>query len=106
MNSSVRTIDTMNMVVVVLLLAIGLACLLTQRNLIKLVMGLKILIMGATLSLVSAGHARGETAIAQALVVSILVIEAIITAVAVALIVNVHRHYRSLDVRELAKLRG
>jgi NADH:ubiquinone oxidoreductase subunit K len=96
----------MNLIAIALLFVIGLICLLTQRNLIKLVMGVKILIMGASLSLISAGYARGDTAIAQALVTSILVVEAIVTAVAVALIVNVHRHYRTLDIRELTRLRG
>jgi NADH:ubiquinone oxidoreductase subunit K len=40
------------------------------------------------------------------MVVSALVVEAVVIAVALALIVNVFRHYPSGDIDQLDKLRG
>jgi len=106
MNLSVWTIDTINMVVVALLFTIGMACLLTQRNVIKQVIGLKIMLQGVTLSLVHAGHVRGDVRLAETMVISALVVETIVIAIALALIVNVFRHYPSGDVDHLDRLRG
>jgi len=105
-NLPVLTIETMNLIAVALLFVIGLVCLLTQRKVIKQVIGLKIMLQGVTLSLIHAGHARGEERFAQTMVTSALVVEAIVIAIALALIVNIFRHYPSGDVDLLDKLRG
>jgi len=94
------------MVVVVLLFTIGIACLLSQRNVIKQVIGLKIMLQGVTLSLVHAGHVRGDVRLAETMVISALVVETIVIAIALALIVNIFRHYPSGDVDRLDRLRG
>lgn len=88
------------------LFALGLGCLLTQRNVIKQVIGLKIMLQGVTLALVQAGHASGDPRFAQAMVVSALIVEAVLIAVALALIVNIFRHYPSGDVDDLRRLWG
>ncbi len=90
----------------VLLFVIGLFCLLTRRNVIKQVFGLKIMLQGVTLSLVHAGHLRGDVRFAETMVISALVVETIVIAIALALIVNIFRHYPSGDIDRLDRLRG
>ena len=90
----------------VLLFMIGLFCLLTRRNVIKQVFGLKIMLQGVTLSLVHAGHLRGDVRFAETMVISALVVETIVIAIALALIVNIFRHYPSGDIDRLDRLRG
>ena len=90
----------------VLLFVIGLFCLLTRRNVIKQVFGLKIMLQGVTLSLVHAGHLRGDMRFAETMVISALVVETIVIAIALALIVNIFRHYPSGDIDRLDRLRG
>ena len=90
----------------VLLFLIGLACLLTQRNVIKQVIGLKIMLQGATLSLLHAGSLRGDVRFAETMIISALIVEAVVIAIALALIVNVFRHYPSGDISYLDRLRG
>ena len=51
--------------VAILLFLIGLLCLLTQRNVIKQVIGLKIMLQGATLGLIHAGHVTGDVRFAE-----------------------------------------
>ena len=98
--------DPLAVMASIVLLLIGLFCLLTRRNPIKQVIGLKIMLQGVTLSLIDAARLHGNTDLGESLVVSALVVEAVTIAVALALIVNVYRHYPSGDIDEMSKLRG
>lgn len=99
-------LDPLNAALSLALFAIGLFCLLTRRNVIKQVIGLKIALQGVTLSLIHAAQLHGETVFGETLVVSALVVEAVTIAVALALIVNVYRHYPSGDIDDLNRLQG
>ena len=99
-------LDLLNAALTVLLFVIGLFCLLTRRNVIKQVFGLKIMLQGVTLSLLHAGHVCGDVRLAETMVISALVVETIVIAIALALIVNVFRHYPSGDIDRLDRLRG
>lgn len=85
---------------------LGLYCLLTMRNLIKLFIGIEVIGKGVSLVLLSTGWARRSIFLAQSLVVTYIVIEVSLVATALALIINVYRHGKSLDIRGLAKLKG
>jgi len=98
--------DPLAVVASIVLLLIGLFCLLTRRNPIKQVIGLKIMLQGVTLSLIDAARLHGNTDLGESLVISALVVEAVTIAVALALIVNVYRHYPSGDIDDMSKLRG
>ncbi|MDY6875373.1 MAG: NADH-quinone oxidoreductase subunit K [Chloroflexota bacterium] len=99
-------LDTLNISLIALLFLIGLFCLLTRRNVIKQVFGLKIMLQGVTLSLIHAGHVRGDVRFAETMVISALVVETIVIAIALALIVNIFRYYPSGDIDRLDRLRG
>jgi NADH-quinone oxidoreductase subunit K len=99
-------LDPLNTSLSAFLFLLGLFCLLTRRNVIKQVIGLKIMLQGVTLSLIQAGRVCGDIHLAQAMVVSALIVETVIIAIALALIVNVFRHYPSGDVDHLNRLRG
>ncbi len=90
---------------VFILVAIGLYCIFTKENLIKLVIGIEILAKAALLSFVTAGYYQGDTATAQALVVTAILVEVVVTALMLSLIVNAHRHTGSASVRALRRLR-
>jgi len=102
----VPSVDLVGLVFAVLLFLTGWFCLVTRRNVIKQVLGLKIMLQGATLSLILAGRLQGDTWLAEAMVISALIVETIVTAVALALIVNVFLHYPSGDIDHLSRLRG
>ena len=98
--------DPLALMASIALLLIGLFCLLTRRNPIKQVIGLKIMLQGVTLSLIDAARLHGHTDLGESMVVSALVVETVTIAVALALIVNVYRHYPSGDIDDMSKLRG
>jgi NADH:ubiquinone oxidoreductase subunit K len=89
-----------------LLFLLGLGCLVTQRTAIKQVIGLKIMLQGVTLAFTYQGHVSGDLHMVQSIVISALVVETIVIAVALALIINVYEHVPSGDIDELDKLHG
>jgi NADH:ubiquinone oxidoreductase subunit K len=88
------------------LIFVGLYCLLSMRNLIKLFIGIEVISKGISLALVATGFAKKNILVAQALAVTFIVIEVSVVATALAIIINTYRHTGSLDVRRLTKLKG
>jgi NADH:ubiquinone oxidoreductase subunit K len=95
-----------NLIFVGLLFFIGLYCLLSSRNMIKLLIGLEIMAKAAVLSFITAGFHRGETFFSQSLVITFIVVEVSIVAVALALVINAYKNTGNLDIRSLTKLKG
>jgi NADH:ubiquinone oxidoreductase subunit K len=94
------------MVFVGLLFFIGLYGLFSSRNLIKLLIGLEILAKSVALSFITAGYFRRETFLAQSFVITFIVVEVSLVAVALALAINAYRTTGSLDIRKLSRLKG
>jgi NADH-quinone oxidoreductase subunit K len=99
-------LDVLNTSLTILLFLIGLLCLLTQRNVVKQVIGLKVMLQGVTLGLIHAGHLLGCMRFAETMVISALIVETVVIAMGLALIVNIFRRYPSGDVDRLTRLRG
>jgi len=88
------------------LVFIGIYCLLTMKNVIKLFIGIEIISKGISLGLLATGFVKKNTLLAQSLVITFIVVEVCLVATALALIINIYRHTKSLDVRKLTKLKG
>lgn len=99
-------LDLVNPAVSLALFSIGLICMLTQKRVVKQVIGLSIMLQGALLTIVDAGRVNGDLQAAQSMVISALVAETIILAIALALIVNVFRYHPEGHVDDLDSLRG
>ena len=84
------------------LFAIGLACLIAHSNLIKMIIGLELLGKGASLTFVLGGYLAGDVGTSQAVVFTLIVIEAVVAAVALALVILVKRAYLTLDIATVA----
>jgi NADH-quinone oxidoreductase subunit K len=88
------------------LFILGWICLISQRNAIKQVIGLKIMLQGVTLALVIAGKLQENMNLAQTMVISALLVETILIALALAMIVSIFRNIPNGDIDLLRKLRG
>jgi multisubunit Na+/H+ antiporter MnhC subunit len=97
---------TIYLAVAAALVLAGLYCLLTMRNLIKLFIGIEVVSKGVSLALLATGWARQSVLVAQSLVVTFIVVEVSLVATALALIINIYKNTKSLDVRKLARLKG
>jgi multisubunit Na+/H+ antiporter MnhC subunit len=89
-----------------LLFIIGLYCVLVSFNLMRAIIGLEILIKAATLLIILAGFISGRTALAQAIVITLVVIEVVVMVVAGGVVLWAFRYNRTIDPRRLSNLRG
>jgi NADH-quinone oxidoreductase subunit K len=87
------------------LLGIGVLGLLVTRNLIKVVVGMQVLVKGALLALVLAGKLSGQVQTGQAITLTVIVADTIVSVVALALAVQVRRQFGTLDLQALSTLR-
>jgi len=92
----------------IVLYLVGIYCLATKRNMIKLVLGIEILINAANLNFIAFSAYRAEGFVdpfAHSVVIVSIALAGCVSAVALALIVYAYKHYGTLDVRKLSRLR-
>ncbi len=78
--------------------AVGLACLISRTNLIKIVIGLEFLGSSVSLVIIASGYIAGDVAVSQAVVFTLITIEAVIAGVALALVIVAKRTWKSMDI--------
>ncbi len=96
-----------------ILYMLGIYTLASARNMIKLVIGIEILVAAANLNFLAlAAFTSGPSVLGpvdplvQTFVILSICIGGAIAAIAMSLIVNAYRHYGTLDIRELRRLKG
>lgn len=85
------------LVVVILLLIVGFYSLIVTRNLIRVLISLEILMKAVTLIIIAAGYVTGQTSLTQALIISIIIIEVVVIAVAASIVVGIFHKNGTLD---------
>jgi NADH:ubiquinone oxidoreductase subunit K len=91
------------------LYVIGMYCLAAKRNMIRLIIGIEILMNAAHLTFIAFSAYRTAGYIdplGHAIVIMSIVFTGCITAVALTIVTYAYRHYGTLDVRKLKRLRG
>ena len=96
----------LNLVGAAALFGLGLFALASRESLLRVVIGLEVMGKGVTLSLLTAGYALGDLGRAQALALVVIVLEAVVAAIALALLVRLHAVVGGLDVRDIRRLSG
>jgi multicomponent Na+:H+ antiporter subunit C len=105
----------------ILLILIGMYAVLTKKNIIKIVIGLSIIDSGINLLLIAIGYVKDATApifsndslqasgmvdpVPQALVLTAIVIGLGVTAVALALVIRLYDHHKTLNINKIRKLK-
>lgn len=88
------------------LVFLGLYATITRRNLLQLIIGLELMARGVTLVIILAGVAQQSLAVAQAMVITAILIEAVTVAIALSLVVAAYQHNNSLSTESLRRLKG
>ena len=86
------------------LFMVGLACLVARQNLIKLVIGLEFLGKGVSLLFVLGGYLAGDVGLSQAVVFTLIAIEAVVAGVALALVIRAKGVWKTLDSSSIFRL--
>ena len=106
MNADTTELFSIFGVGVVLTLVVGFYALMTTKNLIRALIGLEVLTKGVTLLIVLAGYVSQQTGLAQALVVTLIVIEVAVIVAAISIVLCVHRRTGSVDAGQLRNVKG
>lgn len=89
------------------LFACGIACFLTKRSAIGLLMGVELVLNAANLNLVSAARFRSSLAIeGQVFAILVIVLAAAEAAVALAIFLNFYNNRETVDVDDARDLKG
>jgi len=92
------------LMVVGALFAIGVFSLVSRGNLIKMVMGLELLGKGVSLLFVLGGYMSGNTGVSQAVVFTLIAIEAVVAGLALALVILARRVWKTFDIAAISRL--
>jgi len=95
------------LVSVALMFVIGLGCLMVKRDMVRILIGVEILFNSANLCFVSLST---QTAgyidpFAHSVVMMAIVLDGTVIAVGLAMVLNIFKHYKTLDVRKLRRLK-
>jgi len=93
------------LLVALLLLVIGIYCLIVTRNLIRVILGIEVLTKAATLLMIGAGYVNGHMSVAQAYVVTIIVIEVVLLIISVGIIYSIYKKTGSITVDKISNLK-
>lgn len=91
---------------VVLLSVCAIYGMLFSKNLIRILIGVELLSKALTLLLAAGGYLTGQTGLSQALIITLIVVEAVVIAVAAGIVIGAFQRTGTLDVRDLEKLKG
>jgi NADH:ubiquinone oxidoreductase subunit K len=95
-----------DLIAVILIVCIGLYTLLLAKNLVRMLIGFELMTKGVTLAFITAGNANGRIALGQSLVITMIVVEVVSMATALAIVMLIQRKKKSLNVRKLTNLKG
>lgn len=91
---------------IALLFITGIYCVLVTLNLIRAIIGLEILTKAVTLLIILAGFVTGRTGLAQALAITLIVIEVVVITVAMGVILCIFGHNKTVDAKLIRNVKG
>lgn len=100
------SIFAMDWYLISLLMFIGFYCMLASRSIVRQLIGLEIVSKGAMLTVISAGALTANLVFAQALLITMIVIEVVVVAAGLALLVKNFRVHGTADIWKLNGLKG
>jgi len=85
------------------LFACGIVCLVSRSHLIRMVMGLEFLGKGISVFFILGGYVAGNVAVSQAVVFTLIAIEAVVAGLALALVIVLRRTWKTFDSSAIMK---
>jgi len=86
---------------------IGLGCLMVKRDMVRLLIGVEILFNAANLCFIAlSSHISGFVdPFPQSIVMMAIVLDGSVIAVGLVIVINAYKHYGTLDIRKLRRLK-
>ncbi|MDX1635111.1 MAG: NADH-quinone oxidoreductase subunit NuoK [Marinobacter sp.] len=93
------------LILAAVLFSLGLAGLMFRRNMLFVLMSLEIMLNSAGLAFIVAGTAWGQPE-GQAMFLLVITLAAAEASVGLALLIQLHKRFRSLDIDAVSRMRG
>jgi NADH-quinone oxidoreductase subunit K len=90
-----------------LMFVIGLSCLMVKRDMVRILIGVEILFNAANLCFIALStqvHGFVDP-YAHSMVMMAIVLDGTVIAVGLAMVMNVYKHYKTIDIRKLRRLK-
>jgi multisubunit Na+/H+ antiporter MnhC subunit len=84
----------------------GCFSLIRTHHMLKIIIGLEVAMKAITVFIILGGFINGEIALAQAFVVTVIVIEVVTAVVLSGIAISLYRKHGSMDIRHLRSLKG
>lgn len=84
---------------------LGVLLLVSQRNYLKQLLGMKIMLQGVALILISEGWQRQDVILGEAMVISAYIVEAVVFAMVLSLLIQLARKSKISDISQIKKVR-
>lgn len=91
---------------VLLTLVVGFYSLLTTKNLVRALISLEVLTKGVTLLILLVGYVSSQVGLAQALAITLIVIEVAVIVVAISVVVCIHKATGTVSTSAVAEIKG
>ena len=96
----------LSLIFIALVAVAGMYCILASNNLIRILIGLELLTKAVTFLIGLGGYVTGRMAQAQSFILTLIVVEVVVIAVAAGIVIGAYRRTGDLDVRGLQNLKG
>ncbi len=100
------TIETVMLLVGFLMILTGCYCLIRSYHLLKIIIGMEIAVKAGTMLLILAGYMNGQIGLAQAYVITAIVLEVVVAVVLAGVTIGLYHKYGNMDIRNLTQLKG
>ncbi|MCE5196231.1 MAG: NADH-quinone oxidoreductase subunit K [Negativicutes bacterium] len=100
------TIETVMLIVGFLMILTGCYCLIRSYHMLKIIIGIEIAMKAGTMFLICAGYMNGHMGLAQAYVITAIVLEVVVAVVLAGVTIGLYHKYGNMDIRNLTQLKG
>ncbi len=100
------SLETVILLIGFLMIVAGCYCLIRTYHMLKIIIGIEIAMKAVTMFILLAGYINGKIGLSQTFVISVIVIEVVVTLVAAGIAISLYKKYGSMDIRNLKRLKG
>ena len=99
-------VTTVMLVCGLILILTGCVELIRTRHMLKIIIGLELAIKAISMFITLGGWLNGNMALAQAFIVTIIVLEVVVATVLSGIAISIYHKHGNMDIRNLRNLKG
>jgi multisubunit Na+/H+ antiporter MnhC subunit len=99
-------VTTVMLVCGLILILTGCVELVRTRHMLKIIIGLELAIKAISMFLTLGGWLNGNMALAQAFIVTVIVLEVVVATVLSGIAISIYHKHGNMDIRNLRNLKG